>query len=139
MPATLKLDILTPTGALEGGQGLEVSGVEVPGLLGEVGVLPGHIPFVTAIVPGVVHYRTGQDSVRLAVGSGFLEVSGQGRVSILTQRALRSQDIDAEALRPALLEAEAELKQAQEPLGSAAYVKLEQRYRWLDAQVRAAG
>ena len=38
-------------------RGLDVSGVEIPGLFGELGVLPDHVPFVTPVVPGVVRFR----------------------------------------------------------------------------------
>ena len=72
----IKLDILTPMGAIR--DGIEVPGVEVPGVLGEIGVLPRHEALLTALVPGVVRFREGATQVRLAVGAGFLEVKEAG-------------------------------------------------------------
>ena len=54
---SIKLDILTPMGAIR--DGIDVPGVEVPGVLGELGVLPRHEALITAIVPGVIRFREG--------------------------------------------------------------------------------
>ncbi|MCX4239564.1 ATP synthase F1 subunit epsilon [Paraliomyxa miuraensis] len=136
MADRMKLDILTPRGAKR--EGIDVPGVELPGLLGELGVLPEHVPFVTAVKPGVVRFRQGNESVRLAVGAGFLEVTDAGRVVLLCERALEPGEIDKEAARARLSEVEAELRQYTGPISAATFRDLDQERTWLQAQLRCA-
>jgi F-type H+-transporting ATPase subunit epsilon len=133
---TIKLDILTPLGAKR--RGVEVHGVEVPGLLGELGVLPDHVPFVTPVVPGVVRFREGEQSVRFAVGAGFLEVGADGRVAVLVERALAVDEIDVNAARVALTRVSGELAGQQGSIDAAEHRKLRDEQGWLEAQIRAA-
>ena len=136
MADRMKLDILTPRGPKR--QGIDVPGVEIPGILGELGVLPEHVPFVTAVEPGVVRFREGNTSVRLAVGAGFLEVTDAGRVVLLVERALAPEEIDAEAAKARLREVEAELAKYSGPITAATFRDLDQERRWLEAQLRCA-
>jgi F-type H+-transporting ATPase subunit epsilon len=150
MAEYLQLDILTPDGRvdLRLGKGdkprkdqgpIEVEGVELPAALGEMGVRPRHIPFLTPVVPGVVRFRYADQDRRLAVGAGFLEVSEAGVVTILTERALRSWDVELEPTRAEHDEVLAELKQhAGASIQDATMLKLDARRAWLDAQLRAA-
>ncbi len=137
MAATsIKLDILTPLGPRR--RGLEVSGVEIPGLNGELGVLPDHVPFVTPVIPGVVRFREGETSVRIAVGAGFLEIGAVGRVASLVARALDSSESDVPAAREALTRVNAELAGLQDSIDAAEHRKLVTQQGWLEAQIRAA-
>lgn len=136
MADRMKLDILTPRGPKR--QGIDVPGVEIPGLLGELGVLPEHVPFVTAVRPGVVRFKEGNAAVRLAVGAGFLEVTDAGRVVLLCERALAPEEIDAEAARKRLREVEAELAKYSGPITAATFRDLDQERAWLEAQIRCA-
>lgn len=137
MAATsIKLDILTPLGPKR--RGVEVTGVEIPGLNGELGVLPDHVPFVTPVLPGVVRFREGDESVRIAVGAGFLEIGGDGRVAILVERALDSSEVDVAAARQALTRVSGELGQLQDSIDAAEHRKLVMEQGWLEAQIRAA-
>jgi len=137
MSDRMKLDILTPRGAKY--EDIDVPGVEIPGLLGELGVLPEHVPFVTAIKPGVVRFRGSNESVRLAVGAGFLEVTEAGRVVLLCERALSPDEIDAQEARSRLTEVKSELGQYSGPITAASHRDLEQERGWLEAQLRCAG
>lgn len=133
---SIKLDILTPLGPKR--RNLEVSGVEIPGLNGELGVLPDHVPFVTPVVPGVVRFREGEASVRVAVGAGFLEIGADGRVAILVERALEPDEIDVAAAREGLVRVNAELVAQQGSIDAAEHRKLVTQQGWLEAQIRAA-
>jgi F-type H+-transporting ATPase subunit epsilon len=137
MADRMKLDILTPRGPKR--QGIDVPGVEIPGLLGELGVLPDHVPFVTAVKPGVVRFREGNETVRLAVGAGFLEVTDAGRVVLLCERALAPEEIDAEKVRTRLHEVEGLIAKHSGPITAAAYRDLDQERQWLAAQLRCVG
>ncbi len=134
--STITLDILTPMGAKQ--SGLTVPGVEVPGLEGEMGVLPEHVPFITPLVPGVVRYREGESSKRLAIGAGFLEVSEIGRVSILTERALFADEIDLSTVHDRLKVVTAEIAKEYGPISAIDHRKLTTEQMWLEAQLRAA-
>lgn len=149
MAETLNLDILTPDGRVDlhvgrndksGEKGpIEVEGVELPAALGEMGVRPRHIPFLTPLVPGVVRFRFKNEDRRLAVGSGFVEISETGVVTLLTERALRSWEVDVDKVRAQRDEVLAEIKQhGNEPIGDATMLKLTAQRDWLEAQLRAA-
>lgn len=133
---TIQLDILTPLGPKR--HGVVVPGVEVPGLLGELGVLPEHVPFITPIVPGVVRFRDGGDNVRIAVGAGFLEVTRDSRVVILVERALEVSEIDAGKAREALTQVQATLSRDLGSVDAAEHRKLVTEQGWLEAQIRAS-
>lgn len=150
MADTLELDILTPDGRVdlrvgEGGGGsagdgpIEVEGVEVPAALGEMGVRPRHVPFLTPVLPGVVRFKYDGESRRVAIGRGFLEIGDGGAVTILTSHAVRSWEIDADtvaAARDEVVESLGEFAKA--ALDDAEAVKLRQERDWLEAQLRAA-
>lgn len=151
MAEYLNLDILTPNGRvdLRAGQSgskpgadkgpIEVEGVELPAALGEMGVRPRHIPFLTPLVPGVVRFRFAGEDRRLAVGQGFVEISEAGTVTLLTERAVRSWEVDSESVRKQRDAVVDEMKQhAGEPINDATMLKLIARRDWLEAQLRAA-
>jgi len=92
------LEIVTPEKVMVS---QEVDIVAAPGSLGEFGVLKGHVPFLTALMPGEIRYSRGAESKRLAVTTGFVEVS-QDKVSVLVDAAERAEEIDVERARKAL-------------------------------------
>lgn len=143
MADTLKLDILTPHGKVSVGEGatadgIEVPGVEVPGVLGELGILPKHIPFISPVNPGVVRFKAGGRDVRVAVGKGFVEVHGN-TVSVLTNRVAKPEDVKTEEVRRELAEVETELKAMKDSIERPEYVEKAEKAAWLEAQLRAAG
>ena len=131
--ASLKLDILTPLGPVR--DGVDVPGVEVPGVLGELGVLPQHEALLTAIVPGVVRFREGAKTTRLAIGSGFLEVKEAGRVIILCDRAITPEEVDKAAVTKRLAEVKAEIERSKNRTVDELR-PLDDERRWLEAQLR---
>lgn len=109
--ATLKLEIVTPEAKI---YSEDVDSVTLPGVEGELGIFPMHIPLMTQLSSGEVCARkNGQDHF-LAVGEGFVEVSGD-RVAILTDMAIKADDIDEAKAEEARKRAEARL---QDKLGS---------------------
>ena len=88
----LHLEVVTPARVvLE----KEVDIVVAPGSEGEFGVLPGHVSFLSGIVPGELHYSAGPEKESLAVSTGFAEVF-KNKVSILVDAAERASEIDTE-------------------------------------------
>lgn len=75
----LHVEIVTPRKVAWKGTALDV---QAPGELGEFGVLPRHIPFLTVLSPGVVKVRSASGVLRFQVGAGFAE-AGPDRVVLL--------------------------------------------------------
>lgn len=71
----------------------EVDEVVLPGLEGEFGVLPGHIPFLTALKIGAMFYRDGDETQHLALSWGYVEVTSD-RVMVLAETAEKATEID---------------------------------------------
>ncbi len=80
----------------------QVDEVQVPALNGYLGVLPGHAPLLSALMPGgVLTYRAGGGEKVFAVYGGFVEVQPE-RVRILADAAERREEINAEEARAQL-------------------------------------
>ena len=105
--ATFHLEIVTPEALT---YQAEVEGVVVPGVEGELGILPHHVPLMTQILPGELRIHHGDKELRLAVGEGFLEVRPD-RVSVLTDMAVNEADIDEKVAAEAVARAEKELRE----------------------------
>jgi F-type H+-transporting ATPase subunit epsilon len=90
MAGTLKLEIVTPEGQTYAEQ---VEMVTLPGVEGEMGIYPQHVPLLTQIVPGEIWVRKDGKDYFLAVGEGFVEITGE-RVAIMTDMAIRAENID---------------------------------------------
>jgi F-type H+-transporting ATPase subunit epsilon len=101
----LKLEIVTPEAKV---YSEDVDMVTLPGVEGEMGIYPQHVPLMTQLVAGeIVARKAGQDFF-LAVGDGFVEVTGD-RVSILTDMAIKAENIDEAKAEEARRRAEARL------------------------------
>lgn len=95
----LNVDIVTAERLVYSEQ--EVDELIVPGIVGELGVLPLHAPLLTMIQPGVLRIVKGGEEVAIAITGGFIEVR-QNRVTILADAAERGEEVDvarAEAAR----------------------------------------
>ncbi len=68
---------------------------------GQLGVLPGHVPLLTQIMPGELDLKAHSKGDELAVGGGFAEITGS-RVTILTDMAVKPDQIDEQAVERAL-------------------------------------
>src|SRR6185312_9765227 len=107
-PGAMKLSLTTPKGALVD---TDVEEVTAPGEIGELGVLPGHVPLMTSLRPGVLSYKSKDHDGVVAVGQGFLQVAPQSRaddtardrVLVLVDQALPAAEVDREAASRALL------------------------------------
>ncbi len=89
----------------------KVSEVRLPGVLGELGVLPGHTPLLTALDVGRVAYTESGKEEHLVIKHGFAEVQPD-RVTVLAREAVLPNEIDREAMRVELAEATEALRAA---------------------------
>ena len=148
----MRLSVTTPRGALVE---TDVDEVTAPGELGEFGVLPGHVPLMSALKPGVLWYKSKDRSGVIAVGQGYLQVAqlvqaqghaqghtddhGQGRdrVLVLVDQALNAGDVDRAAADRDLSAAERELAAWTGELDGAHHALVIRR-GWAQARLDAA-
>jgi F-type H+-transporting ATPase subunit epsilon len=111
LPKELQLNIVSPDRLVVRGS---VSAVTVPGKNGYIGVLPGHAPLLTELVPGELTYMRQGVKHHLCVDWGFAEVL-PGRVIVLVQTAEQAEEIDVERAEKAKQRAEERLKRFSDP------------------------
>ena len=105
MASTFKLQIITPDATA---YSEDVEMVTLPGVEGEMGVFPQHVPLMTQMVPGEIVVRKDGYDYFLAVGEGLIEITGD-HVAILTDLAVASEKIDEAKVEEARHRAEARL------------------------------
>lgn len=101
--ATLKLTVVSAEKSIFTG---EVKSIQASGIEGELGILPGHTPLMTAIKPGIVKLtlENGNEEV-IYVSGGFLEVQPTV-VTVLADVAIRGKELDAARILEAKRRAE---------------------------------
>ena len=107
MAATLKLEIVTPEAMVYSD---DVEMVSLTGIDGDMGIYPDHMPLMTQLVAGEIIARKNASDISLAVGDGFIQVT-KDRVAILTDMAIKLENIDEAAAEQAKQKAEARLAQ----------------------------
>jgi F-type H+-transporting ATPase subunit epsilon len=130
----LAVNLVTPKGVVAH---TEADSVTAPGELGEFELLPGHVPMLTALRPGVLVIGT-KARARYAVSSGYLRVDPAGAVEILVEQAVSAKDIDADAAKNELKTAETELAKWGDKAQDGEYTNLSQRAGWARARIDAA-
>lgn len=105
MANTLRLEIVTPDSRTFSD---DVDMVTLPGVEGEMGVYPQHVPLMTQLVPGEIAVQKDGQNIFLAVGEGFVEITAD-RVAVLTDMAIRAENIDEARAEEARRKAEARL------------------------------
>lgn len=105
--ATLRLEIVTPEAKA---YSEDVDYVLLPGSEGELGIYPNHVPVLTTLKPGELRVLKGGREISMAVGEGFVEIKGDA-VSVITDMALQSEQIDESAAEKAVERARAAMKE----------------------------
>ena len=107
MANSIKLEIVTPDRKL---LSEEVEYVGAPGINGEFGVLPNHIPFLSALGIGSLYYKKNGKRYYVFVAGGFAEVTPT-KVSVLAEVAEKAEEIDVERARKARERSEMRLRE----------------------------
>ena len=107
MAATLKLEIVTPEAKT---YSEDVEMVTLPGIEGEMGIYPMHVPLMTQIVAGELAVRKDGREYFLAIGEGFVEITAD-KVAIMTDMAVRAEQIDEAKAEEARKRAESRLQE----------------------------
>jgi F-type H+-transporting ATPase subunit epsilon len=108
MAEKLELEVVTPD-RLVASESVDI--VMAMGALGEFGILPSHIPFLTPLQPGELRYRKGNQLEYMVVTGGFAEVSNN-KVTVLAEAAEKAREIDIDRAKRAKERAEKRLAQA---------------------------
>ncbi len=132
MAMTFDLNVVSAEGVLFSGR---AESVQVTGTGGEFGILAGHTPLLTGVVPGMVRLvkQYGEEEV-IFVSGGTCEVQ-PGEVTVLADTAIRAEDLD-------LAKAQEAKRQAEEMLNNSAtnqdvdYVKVATQLADAIAQLR---
>lgn len=106
MADRFQLRVVTPTSEAVNA---EVSEVVAPGTLGEFGILPDHATFLSSLEVGCLTYKGASGEQKVAIREGFAEVS-DNIMTVLSEAAALAEDVDAEATRADLAQAQAKLE-----------------------------
>ena len=135
----LQVNVVTPTGVITT---TGTNAVTAPGELGEFEVLPGHIPFLTSLHPGVMVLGEGKRVDVYAVSRGYLKVGMAGDIEVLVERAVSGAKVDTEAATSERDDARSALDAWKNKPQNAEWQTLKDRHDWaqalLDAHARAS-
>lgn len=115
MAEKLLLEIVTPDRKV---LSEEVEYVGAPGMLGEFGVMPNHIPFLSALGIGSLYYKAGGKTFYAFIAGGFAEV-GPEKVTVLAEVAEKAEEIDESRAQKAKDRAEQRLQQQKDNMNFA--------------------
>jgi len=132
---SMDVSVVTPKGEVAH---RAVGQITARGSLGEFTLLPGHVPFLTMLAPGVLVLEGGGQRQVFAHGPGYLEVGAHGQVKILVEQAALASAVDVNAAKVELTEVESELKQF-DTTDEATWQNLRARRDWAAAGIDAAG
>jgi F-type H+-transporting ATPase subunit epsilon len=112
--------------------------VILPSTTGQLGILPGHAPLLSALDIGVMRVRTGKDWQPIAVMGGFAEIENN-EVTVLVNGAESAANIDKEAARAAYSEAEANLNRLRGGSDRSDVIQAERDFKRARARYQATG
>lgn len=130
MANSINLQIITPEKVVYSDT---VDMVNVPAIEGEIGILPNHIPLFTKIKPGEIKIKKQNSEEYLAITGGFINVQ-RGKVTILADYAIRSEDIQTALAEEAKVKAEEAMKN-KESITNMAIAESELRKALLELKV----
>ncbi|HEU4660426.1 MAG TPA: F0F1 ATP synthase subunit epsilon [Pseudolabrys sp.] len=108
--ATFRFDLVSPEKLVFAG---DVEQVDVPGIEGDFGVLPGHAPAVATLRPGILTVHNSDGEREIVVLGGFAEVSADG-LTVLADVAERLEDFDRTTIAARIAEIERRIEKTQQ-------------------------
>jgi F-type H+-transporting ATPase subunit epsilon len=112
--------------------------VILPSTTGQLGILAGHAPLLTALDTGVMRVRADKNWVPIALMGGFAEVENN-EVTVLVNGAERGDSIDRDAARTAYSEAETKLAKAEQSGSKQEQIQATQALKRARARLQASG
>jgi F-type H+-transporting ATPase subunit epsilon len=116
----------------------EAEEVILPSTTGQLGILSGHAPLLSALDIGVMRVRPGKEWVPIALMGGFAEIESN-EVTILVNGAERGENIDKEAARTAFTEAQSRLEKVEGEENRQEKIQATQALKRARARFQAAG
>ena len=116
----------------------EAEEVILPSTTGQLGILSGHAPLLTALETGVMRVRPGKDWVAIALMGGFAEVEND-EVTILVNGAEQGENIDREQAQSAFTKAETRFNQLDPNSPQQERIQAVQELKRTRARFQAAG
>lgn len=110
MADTVQFDLVSPERRLASVDAREVL---LPGVEGDMTVLPDHARLITTLRPGIVRVTSAEGTTEYALTGGFAEINPNS-ISVLAERAIPRTEITQEHFREMIEEANARLRKAQE-------------------------
>ncbi len=110
--------------------------VQVPGSLGEMGILPGHAPLLSTLELGVIRVKNGEDEEVFTVTGGFIEVQPD-IVTIMADAAEHVDDIDVDRAEEAMERAK-ELLASEHPVDVETTLRIEAALRRSSLRLKSA-
>lgn len=111
LPSSITLELVAPDRQVLRDS---VESVQLPGINGELGILPGHAPLLTELGVGELSYLKAGQRYHATVMGGFAEVLGD-RVIVLAERSERAEELDVTRARAARERAEKRLASTAAP------------------------
>lgn len=112
--------------------------VILPSTTGQMGILSGHAPMLTALETGVLRVRANNEWTSIALMGGFAEVEN-GEVTVLVNDAEPGAGINLDDAKAVLNTAEARFNKAQNGTDRPELIVATQQYKRARARVQAAG
>lgn len=132
---TLTVRVIAPTKTIWDNQAEEVI---LPSTTGQLGILSGHAPLLTALGTGVMRVRVDKEWIPIALMEGFAEVEAD-EVTILVNDGEQGDSIDQEEARKIYQAAQTDLDQVSQTGSRQDKIKAEQAYKRARARLQAAG
>ncbi|RFP60463.1 MAG: F0F1 ATP synthase subunit epsilon [Limnothrix sp. CACIAM 69d] len=129
---SLTVRVISPDKTVWDNQAEEVI---LPSTTGQLGILPGHAPLLTALGTGVMRVRVSKDWLPIALMGGFAEIE-DNEVTVLVNGAERGDSIDRSTAQAEYTDAEARVAAANSPQEK---IKANQALKRARARVQAAG
>ena len=132
---SLTVKVITPSKVI---WDQSVSEVILPSRTGQLGILPGHVPILTALDIGVMRVRADKDWISISVTGGFAEVE-KNQVKVLVNSAQLGSAIDQEAARSEFVSAQGQLDEATKSGSRQRQIQAEAVYKKARANYQATG
>lgn len=102
MADTMQFDLVSPERMLASYQ---ASAIRIPAMEGDMTAMPGHMPVITTLRPGVLYVEGAEGTEEFVVSGGFAEVNAES-TSVLAERAIPRGEVTSEFLEELRKEAE---------------------------------
>ncbi|XP_057518798.1 ATP synthase subunit delta', mitochondrial-like [Amaranthus tricolor] len=117
IPSKLKVNLALPYSSMLSSK--EVDMIIVPATTGQMGVLPGHVPTIAELKPGIMSVHDGNDVTKYFISTGFAMIHANSHADVVAIEAVPIDQIDPAAVQKGLAEFNQKLSSASTDLEKA--------------------